>query len=150
MTETDTGREAVEKEARDIERYDSLNNRKRVSRLLRTLLARAKKAEAERDEARRRRDEWRKKAEGYDDVRRALREKVGDPWPPHMSRILWAGIAADEKKRADEAEAERDTAWNDAIEAAAATAKLHNLGRCYEMSQRQINAIMALRKGDPT
>lgn len=62
--------------------------------------------EAELAEARRRRDEWRKKAEGYDEVRRALREKVGAPWPPHMSRALWAGIAADEKKRADDAEAQ--------------------------------------------
>jgi hypothetical protein len=53
----------------------------------------------------RRRDEWRKKAEGYDAVRRALREKVGSPWPPSMSRLLWAGIAADEKQRADDAEA---------------------------------------------
>lgn len=53
----------------------------------------------------RRRDEWRKKAEGYDAVRLALREKVGDPWPPHMSRVLWAGIAADQKARADDAEA---------------------------------------------
>lgn len=57
-------------------------------------------------EARRRRNEWKAKAEGYDAVRRALREKVGSPWPPHMSRLLWAGIAADEKKRADDAEAE--------------------------------------------
>ena len=53
----------------------------------------------------RRRDEWRKKSEGYDAVRLALREKVGTPWPPNMSRLLWAGIAADEKKRADDAEA---------------------------------------------
>ena len=56
-------------------------------------------------EAERRRDEWRKKAEGYDAVRLALREKVGASWPPNMSRLLWAGIAADEKKRADDAEA---------------------------------------------
>ena len=61
---------------------------------------------AERDEAQRRRDEWRAKAEGYDAVRLALREKVGAPWPPHMSRLLWAGIAADEKKRADDAASE--------------------------------------------
>ena len=54
-------------------------------------------ARAERDEARRRRDEWRKKAEGFDEVRLALREKVGASWPPNMSRALWAGIAADEK-----------------------------------------------------
>lgn len=65
---------------------------------------------AERDEARRRRDEWRKKAEGYDAVRKALREKVGAPWPPNLSRAMWAGIAADEKRRADDAEAERDAA----------------------------------------
>ena len=61
---------------------------------------------AERDEALRRRDGWRAKAEGYDAVRLALREKVGTPWPPHMSRLLWAGIAADEKKRADDAASE--------------------------------------------
>lgn len=62
--------------------------------------------ERERDEAYRRRDEWKKKAEGYDAVRRALREKVGSPWPPNLSRALWAGIAADEKKRADDARRE--------------------------------------------
>lgn len=65
---------------------------------------------AECDEARRRRDEWRKKAEGYDSVRLALREKVGGPWPPTLSRMLWAGIAADQRRRADDAEAERDAA----------------------------------------
>ena len=54
-------------------------------------------------EARRRRDKWRKKAEGFDEIRLALREKVGAPWPPNMSRVLWAGLAADEKKRADDA-----------------------------------------------
>lgn len=68
--------------------------------------ARAEAAEKALDEMTRRRDEWRKKAEGYDAVRLALREKVGTPWPPNMSRLLWAGIAADEKKRADDAEAE--------------------------------------------
>lgn len=62
--------------------------------------------EAELVEARRRRDAWRAKAEGYDEVRLALREKVGAPWPPNLSRILWAGIAADERRRADDAEAE--------------------------------------------
>ena len=61
--------------------------------------------EAKLAEMTRRRDEWRKKAEGYDEVRVALREKVGAPWPPNLSRALWAGIAADEKKRADDAEA---------------------------------------------
>jgi hypothetical protein len=76
-----------------------------VADMIEGLLDRITTAEAERDEARRRRDEWRKKAEGYDAVRRALREKVGAPWPPHLSCALWAGIAADEKKRADDAEA---------------------------------------------
>jgi len=70
--------------------------------------------ERERDEAYRRRDEWKKKAEGYDAVRRALREKVGSPWPPNLSRAMWAGIAADEKKRADDARCE---ALADAIQA---------------------------------
>ena len=65
----------------------------------------AEELEQERDEAIRRRDAWRAKAEGYDAVRMALREKVGAPWPPNLSRALWAGIAADEKKRADDAEA---------------------------------------------
>lgn len=78
----------------------------------RTFVSRAEldRATAERDEARRRRDEWRKKAEGYDAVRLALREKVGAPWPPNLSRALWAGIAADEKKRADDAEARAEAA----------------------------------------
>ena len=66
---------------------------------------RIERLEAALSEMTRRRDEWRKKAEGFDAVRLALREKVGTPWPPHMSRLLWAGIAADEKKRADDAEA---------------------------------------------
>lgn len=65
----------------------------------------AEELEQERDEAIRRRDAWKAKAEGYDAVRKALREKVGAPWPPNLSRALWAGIAADEKKRADDAEA---------------------------------------------
>ena len=60
---------------------------------------------AERDEATRRRDAWKAKADGFDAVRLALREKVGAPWPPSLSRVLWAGIAADEKARADAAEA---------------------------------------------
>jgi hypothetical protein len=72
---------------------------------------------AELAEMTRRRDEWRKKAEGYDAVRLALREKVGSPWPPHLSRLLWAGIAADEKKRADDAEADREAAVKRALEA---------------------------------
>ena len=67
--------------------------------------ARIERLEAALSEMTRRRDEWRKKAEGFDAVRLALRAKVGTPWPPHMSRLLWAGIAADEKKRADDAEA---------------------------------------------
>ena len=67
--------------------------------------------EAALDEMTRRRDEWRKKAEGFDAVRLALREKVGAPWPPNMSRLLWAGIAADEKKRADDAEADASRLW---------------------------------------
>ena len=71
--------------------------------------------EAALSEMTRRRDEWRKKAEGFDAVRLALREKVGTPWPPHMSRLLWAGIAADEKKRADDAEAALQAA-DEAIE----------------------------------
>lgn len=61
--------------------------------------------EAKLMEMTRRRDEWRRKADGYEDVRLALREKVGAPWPPNLSRALWAGLAADEKKRADDAEA---------------------------------------------
>jgi len=73
---------------------------------IRALLAEREALEAELVEARRRRDAWKAKAEGYDEVRLALREKVGTPWPPSLSRTLWAGIAADEKKRADDAEAE--------------------------------------------
>ena len=72
----------------------------------------------------RRRDEWRAKAEGYDAVRLALRDaiagKFGEDGPRTMSRIMWAGVAADEKKRADDAEAEvaRLTAERDAAVAA--------------------------------
>lgn len=40
---------------------------------------RAERAEAALTEMTRRRDEWKKKAEGYDAVRLALREKVGSP-----------------------------------------------------------------------
>ena len=77
-----------------------------AGRVIQSLAARIAELEAERDEARRRRDAWRAKAEGFDEVRLALREKVGSPWPPQLSRALWAGIAFDQKKRADDAEAE--------------------------------------------
>lgn len=73
---------------------------------IRALLAEREALEAELVEARRRRDAWKAKAKGYDEVRLALRQKVGAPWPPNLSRALWAGIAADERKRADDAEAE--------------------------------------------
>jgi len=72
------------------------------------------RAEADLAEMTRRRDEWRAKAEGYDDVRLALREaiagKFGEDTPRTMSRILWAGMAADQKKRADDAEADKAAA----------------------------------------
>ncbi len=74
------------------------------------LTARAQAAERDLAEARRRRDEWRAKAEGYDDVCRALREKIGDPPPAQLSRFLWAGVAAMERRRAEAAERERDEA----------------------------------------
>ena len=70
------------------------------------LTAEVARSQADLTEARRRRDEWMAKAQGFEEIRLALREKVGSPWPPHMSRLLWAGIAADQKARADEAEAE--------------------------------------------
>lgn len=79
------------------------------------LLARAEAAEAERDEARRRRDEWRKKAAGIEAMERALREKIGNPPPPQMSRFLWAGLAAAETRRADAAEAQLREARMQAI-----------------------------------
>ena len=69
-------------------------------------LARCDALEAELAEARRRRDAWKAKAEDYDRIRAALRKKVGAPWPPSLSRSLWAALAADQKKRADDAEAE--------------------------------------------
>jgi hypothetical protein len=84
--------------------------------------ARIAALEAERDEALRRRDAWRAKAEGYDAVRLALREKVGAPWPQSLSRLMWAGIAADEKRRADDAEAEVATAYARGLEDAAKVA----------------------------
>ncbi|MBC7282621.1 hypothetical protein [Hoeflea sp.] len=71
--------------------------------LYEALLDRVVELECKMSEARRRRDEWKKKAEGYDAVCMALREKVGAPWPANMSRIMWAGIAAAEKRRADKA-----------------------------------------------
>lgn len=72
---------------------------------------------AELAEMTRRRDEWRAKAEGYDAVRLALREATRDPGERNFSRVVWAGIAADEKKRADDAEAEiaRLTAAHDTV-----------------------------------
>lgn len=72
---------------------------------LRALSAALERSEESRLEALRRRDKWKAKAEGFEAVRLALREKVGAPWPPSLSRALWAGIAADEKARADTAEA---------------------------------------------
>ena len=71
-----------------------------------TLVSEVRALRSEVTEARRRRDEWKAKAEGYDTIRNALREKVGAPWPPNLSRALWAALAADEKKRADDADAE--------------------------------------------
>ena len=68
--------------------------------------ARLTEAEAALAEMTRRRDEWRARAEGFDAVRAALREKVGGDGALTWSRVLSAGIAADEKKRADAAEAE--------------------------------------------
>ncbi len=65
--------------------------------------AEIERLQAQLAEMTRRRDEWQKKADGFDEIRLALREKVGRPWPPSLSRALWAGIAADEKKRADDA-----------------------------------------------
>jgi hypothetical protein len=72
---------------------------------LRALSAALERSEKDCLEAFRRRDDWKAKAEGFDAVRLALREKIGSPWPPSLSRALWAGIAADEKARADTAEA---------------------------------------------
>jgi len=68
-------------------------------------MAEVARLRAELAEMTRRRDEWSAKAEGYDEIRLALREKVGDPGPPHLSRLLWAGIAADHKKTVRDARA---------------------------------------------
>jgi hypothetical protein len=78
----------------------------------------------------RRRDEWKAKAEGYDAVRLALRDaiagKFGEDGPRTMSRIMWAGVAADEKKRADDAEAERAAAVAASQKLAAENARLNS------------------------
>lgn len=62
----------------------------------------------------RRRDEWKAKADGYDKVRLALRDaiagKFGEDDPRTMSRVIWAGVAADHKKRADDLQAALDRA----------------------------------------
>lgn len=89
------------------------------------LQAQLAEVEAERDEARRRRDKWKVKAEGFDAVRRALREKVGEPWPPNLSRVMWAGIAADERARAGAAETALATARADALREAARAVSLN-------------------------
>lgn len=99
---------------------------------IRQAAARIRSLEEQVKDARRRRDAWRKKAEGYDAVCLALREKVGSPWPPHMSRLLWAGIAAAEKTRADRAEAQRDEAvglHGELLSAAASVFNKLNNGR---------------------
>jgi hypothetical protein len=103
------------------------------------------KAEAERDEARRRRDEWKKKAEGFDAVCTALREKVGAPWPPHLSRVMWAGLAAAEKARADRAEA----LLKEAVEVV--TAMRGSLAKITPMSIKDRNRISdAIEMADTT
>lgn len=84
--------------------------RKETATMIQAQAAEIARLRAERAEATRRRDEWRAKAEGYDAVRLALRDavagKFGEDGPRTMSRVMWAGVAADEKKRADDAEAE--------------------------------------------
>jgi hypothetical protein len=104
---------------------------------------------AEVAEMTRRRDEWRRKAEGYDAVRKALREKVGAPWPPNLSRALWAGLAADEKKRADDAEAEVERLAGGAAEAWRAAAVLAESGTPLDALARIARANAAALEGKP-
>ena len=68
----------------------------------------------------------------------ALTHDYASPLETRASDLIFGLLA-----RAEKAEAERDTAWNDAIEAAAEC-----VGHITQSEDR--DAIMALRKGDPT
>ena len=98
--------------------------------LMPELVARIEALERERDEARRRRDEWKAKAEGYDELAAAVRAKIKDE-PITMSRLLLRAALIEANRRA-EAAADRiealteqcDAARRDAVEAEAYATEL--------------------------
>lgn len=71
---------------------------------LRVELERARK---ERDEAIRRRDAWKAKAGGYDELAAAVRAKLKDE-PATLSRVLLKAGLIEAEARADRLQAERD------------------------------------------
>lgn len=66
--------------------------------------AKLAEVEKERDEARRRRDEWKAKAEGYDELSAAVRAKIKAE-PATMSRVLLKAALIEADRRAETAEA---------------------------------------------
>jgi hypothetical protein len=75
----------------------------------------------------RRRDEWRAKAEGYDELANAVRAGIEEAGDRNLSRLFLRGALVDSEKRLADAEAERDAlraevakARKDAFERAAA------------------------------
>ena len=58
---------------------------------------RARRAEEERDEARRRRDAWKARASGYEEMRAALAEKAKDVPVMNFSRLMLIALLKDER-----------------------------------------------------
>jgi hypothetical protein len=56
----------------------------------------------------RRRDEWRAKAEGYDELANAVRAGIEEAGDRNLSRLFLRGALVDSEKRLADAEAERD------------------------------------------
>lgn len=85
--------------------------------------------QAERDEARRRRDEWRKKAEGFDALQSAVRQGIDEAGDRNLSRVFLRGALVVSEK-------ERDAAIARAEKAEAATRQQQNEATCPTPSAR--------------
>jgi len=75
--------------------------------LMPALVAAIRELEAERDEALRRRDTWKAKAEGYDEMAAAVRAKVKAE-PATMSRLLLKAALIESEAKVAELTRERD------------------------------------------
>jgi colicin import membrane protein len=117
----------------------------------RALLARAEKAERERDEALRRRDAWKARAENHVEIVNALRAKTKGQNSRTLSKVLLGAAFAEAEARAEKAEAERDKARALAAARTEAAAELH--ARLWAegcTSERCREAIRALARPEET